>query len=178
MKKPPTYIFNRDGITGPVPDPPKKSWSERQVAHLSRFELAKEFGRRVVADPALSELYRLRLKQWKKKKSRNVGVYQMAIRDFMHPPSIPDIRFDRSVQGPVGVKIEAVAHTNITSVWVKVVLPDGRILEEGEASKPGPGIYYHYCLRYPSLLKPGVTCRVSVRDIPGNVTEKEVAFSL
>ncbi len=148
------------------------------MAHFSRFELAKEYGRKVISDPALSELYRSRLKRWKKKKSKHVGVYQMAIMDFMHPPSILDIRIDRSMQGAVEVQIKANAYTNVTAVEVQVVSPGGVILEEGKASQPYPCIYYQYHIQDPSLLKPGVTCKVTVRDIPGNIAEKEVAFSL
>ena len=102
----------------------------------------------------------------------------MAILDFMHPPTIHDIRFEKSIQGPVRVIIEAVANTSITAVSVKVVAPGGMILEQGEASKPLPYIYYQYYIHDPSLLQPGVTCRVSVCDIPGNITEKEIALSL
>jgi len=45
--------------------------SEKQQNHLSRFELAKKYGRMVCADEELSALYSVLLKPWKKKKKNS-----------------------------------------------------------------------------------------------------------
>jgi|GEM_PF-7047650 len=46
-----------DGVSGSQPGKSKRKWTENQAKHLSRFECAKEYGRRAVADPLLSAHY-------------------------------------------------------------------------------------------------------------------------
>ena len=81
--------MQHDGVIKSRPDISNRKWSEKQEKHLSRFKCAKAYGRQVVADPQKAAFYAGHLKRWKKRRSkRNIGIYQLAIMDFMHSPKI------------------------------------------------------------------------------------------
>ncbi len=152
---------------------PAERYSEKRKQHLSRFEYAKEYGRQVFADPGKSALYAPYLKTWKRKR-KHIGIYQLAIRDYMHAPSIEEVTFsDRRRGGPEMVFIRAYNEFQAPHVAVSIVAPDGEILEEGEAD--GHQFHIHYSYRFidRSLLKPGNTLRISAWDLPGNIAVKE-----
>ena len=152
---------------------PAELYSEKRKQHLTRFEYAKEYGRQVFADPGKSALYVPYLKTWKRK-CKHIGIYQLAIRDYMHAPSIEEVTFsDGRRGGPEMVLIRAYNEFHASRVAVSIVAPDGEILEEGEADDHLHHIHYSYRFNDRSLLKPGNTLRISVWDLPGNITIKE-----
>ncbi len=168
-------VMQDDGVIRSIPDLSETIRSEKQKQHLLRFERAKEYGRQTVADPQQSAGYAVYLKRWKKKK-KNIGIYQLAIMDFMNPPSIREAGPDSKIGGAGNaVIISARDCFRMPRVSVTLVAPDGRILEEGETGDPDYCGQYKYVIKESSLLKPGTICRVRATDIPGNVTEKEFA---
>lgn len=160
--------LQRNGIVRSRPDVSQRRWSKRQLEHLQRIEEAKAYAREVKDDPALSEPYLRVMKKWKKKLGDNIGVYQLAIRDFMQPPSVSGIRFEydsRSAVDKVLVRVWDDFH--IASVAVAILDEDGMITEEGPAGYV-PVTGYIYLLKRPSLLTVNHTVRVIVTDRPGN----------
>jgi hypothetical protein len=166
-------IMQHDGVFRSLPDTSKRSWSEKQVQHLSRFELAKDYGRQVVGDPLKTEHYAVFLKRWRRK-LRNTGIYQLAIMDFMSLPEIEDVMLDRHSGGTRNVvRIYARDRFSISGVEVSLVGPGGVRLAGGEAAFNLLHGFYDYIITDLMLIQTGVICRVCARDIPGNITEKE-----
>ena len=166
--------MQRDGVIRSLPAGKRKVWSKKQKNHLSRFELAKQYGRQVLADPCLTAHYAVYKKRWKRK-LKNTGVWQLAIRDFMNPPGIWGVDLVRPGLNNAGmICIHAHDKFEIKGVRATLLAPGGNLLAEGEAILVLSLGRYVYEIQDPLLMKPGVTCRVRVWDVPGNVTEKEV----
>jgi len=85
------------------PDITNRIWSENQVLHLSRFQCAKEYGRMAVADAAMSAFYQENLSRFKRNRRAFIGVYQLAIMDFMNPPVIRNVRLNNTSSSIPGV---------------------------------------------------------------------------
>jgi hypothetical protein len=168
--------LQQDGVIRSLPEKSPKNWSKKQVEHLTRFEQAKEYGRRAVADPMLSEHYAAFRKRWRRK-LKNTGVYQLAIRDFMHTPEIHEASFEQTGENAGGlIRITAMDKFRISRVGVSLLSPGGVLLEEGMASSGTEHVFFKYVILDPALMKPGTTCMVRAWDIPGNVTEKKFSF--
>ena len=93
--------------------------------------------------------------------------------DLMHPPSVNRIKLDKQTGIPIRLVVEAFDIFQVAGVSVALCSPSGEILEQGDACQLFPWIGFHYTVHDPSLLRPGVICRVTARDLPGNITEKE-----
>jgi hypothetical protein len=154
----------------------KRVLSDKQKKHLSRFELAKAYGRRVVADPALIEHYTFFLKRWKMKR-KNTGIYQLAIMDFMNPPKVEEVDLD-SWDGIYVITIAVTHCFQPSGVTVSLVAPDGSILEKGAACYVPAHDHYEYAICNSSLVRTETICRVTAKDVPGNVTEYDSLLGL
>jgi hypothetical protein len=180
-----TFTFNgkldkrnlqRSTGIGPVPDVTKKIRSEKQRDHLSRFQQAKEYGRKVVADPVRTAHYAVYRKKWKYK-LQHTGIYQLAIMDFMNPPSIHEAMVTQESGGSGKIILVNVwEKLEISHVVVNMIAPEGDILESGEIYKQNMLGFHVYPINNVASLKPGVICRIRVFDFPGNVTEKDYQF--
>ena len=77
-------LLHKNGIMRTIPDMSKRILSDKQKAHLTRFEQAKTFARQVLSDPVQSARYGEMLAVLKKRSGiRNIGIYQLAIREYM-----------------------------------------------------------------------------------------------
>ena len=158
-----------DGILRSRPNMTDRILSEKQKQHLSRFELAKEYARQVVADAEKSANYVRYLKKWKKNKKKNIGIYQLAISDFTHPPKIHNINCDKYNM----VNILARGEFGLVGATLSLVAPDGAILEEGNAIDDSRYRFLQYIVKDPSLLRQGVLFRARVWGMPGVISEKD-----
>ncbi len=163
-------VILSDGHLRTRPDVSKRVWSERQREHLSRFEQAKAYARTVMADPALHAKYAA-----KAARSHGLGVWQLAIADFFHPPRILSVMPDPNC-GEQGsrVVIRAVDDFQVAGAEVTIGSDTG-LLEQGAAAvDPATGSWV-YTLA--GDLPRGVDIRitVTVADLPGNRTEKTVS---
>ena len=163
-------------MSGSQPGKSKRKWTENQAKHLSRFECAKEYGRRAVADPVLSAHYAVYRTRWKRK-LKHTGIYQLAIMDFMRLPEICKASLERSgrMAGSL-ISITAMDQFEISRVEVSLLAPDGIVLEEGMAGPAPNHVNYAYVILNSGSMKPGTLCVVRVWDFPGNVAEKEFRF--
>jgi hypothetical protein len=153
--------------------PSKRLRSVKQSNHLSKFEQAKEYGRKVVADPTRTAFYAVFKKRWKRK-FKHVGIYQLAIMDFMSAPSIHEIRVDSNITGGItSILVRAYDKFNVSGVGLSLIAPDGQVLESCETLPMNISGNYVCEITRASSVMPGVICQVCVRDIPGNITEKE-----
>jgi hypothetical protein len=135
--------------------------------------LAKEYARQVVADTEKSAHYAKYLKRWKKKK-KNLGVYQLAIMDFMHPLEIHSVeRSNWSHGNPNAIIILTIDQFGTKGVTVHLIARDGSILEEGEAKQPLYSVYYEYVIKDPLLINQAGIIRVRSWGMPGIAAEKD-----
>ncbi|MCK9424052.1 MAG: hypothetical protein M0Q38_15815 [Bacteroidales bacterium] len=170
--------FQDDGVMRSLPDTSNRKWSPLQVKHLTRIEQCKEYGRYAVADAKLTEYYTPLLIKWKKKiKNKRVGVYQIAICDFYHPPEIDEVKLS-SEGNPSAyfISIHASDNFRVEDVSVSIFSPAGKLLDEGAAPLSKYGTTYEYCIQNPDWLNPETIARIRVSDIPGNITEKDFCF--
>jgi len=125
-----------DGVIRSLPDMSNRIFSEKQKGHLSRFQQAKEYGRQVVADAQKWAIYKEPLKRWKKKKGKkHMGVYQLAIMDYMHFPEIISVQLNNCPGGADWmIRIEALDIIRVAGVAVSIVSFEGEIMEEGLAN--------------------------------------------
>jgi hypothetical protein len=162
-------VMQSDGIMRSRPDTSNRVWSEKQEGHLSKFEQAKEYARKVKADPVLSAPYLDPLRIWKRKK-KNMGLYQLAIKDFLKPPEITGLRVQTS--RPLEFRIHANGLVSIVQLKVRLLSPQGDILEEGDAETVlGNGVY-SYLVADPSLVPRGTVVHITAWDLPGHFSEK------
>ena len=77
-------LLQKNGVMRTIPDMSKRILSDKQKAHLTRFEQAKAYARQVLSDPVQSARYGEMLAALKKRSgNQNIGIYQLAIRDYM-----------------------------------------------------------------------------------------------
>jgi len=171
--------FQKNGVIRKLPDRSNFKWTPLQTKHHEHFESAKEYARHVVADAEKTAYYTPLLKKWKKwRRLQNVGIYQLAICDFSHPPEIVRVEF-KGRPGKPESRIEVFAHDNfqVTRVHVSLFMPDGSPSEEGEAIAPTLEITYDYPIQHPDQFKQGSLACIRVWDVPGHITEKYFQFS-
>jgi len=172
--------FQKNGVIRKLPDRSNFKWTPLQAKHHEHFESAKEYARHVVADAEKTAYYTPLLKKWKKwRRLQNVGIYQLAICDFSHPPEILRVEF-KGRPGKPESRISVFAHDNfqVSGVHVSLFMPDGTWIEEGEGIVPALGYTYDYAIQHPDQFKPGSLVHIRVWDVPGNITEKYFQFSV
>ena len=77
-------LLHKNGVMRTIPDMSKRILSDKQKAHITRFEQAKTYARQVLSDPIKTARYSDMLAALKKRSGiRNIGIYQLAIRDYM-----------------------------------------------------------------------------------------------
>jgi hypothetical protein len=171
-------VFQHNGIIRSQPDTSKRQWSPAQSQHLEKFSLAKAYGRFAVVDKETSDYYTPLLKRWKKKiRSQNVGVYQIAICDFLHPPRLDTAELIiETGTSEYSIKIHASDIFKVKGVSVCIFTTEGEILEEGIASLYHFNIFWSYSIQDPVHIIPESIVEISIGDVPGNMTKKYFRF--
>ena len=166
-------VFQADGVIRSRPDVSNRKWSKKQKQHLTLFDSAKGWGRKACSDPELSALYRPALEKVRRK-NKYLGIYQLAIMDFLNPPEIKSIAIEkRSATAGTVIRVNVFDKVLITEVQVCLVSSKGKTLEAGDSEPVYPNLLYSYSVADPSRLSPGTIIRVRVGDLPGNVTQKD-----
>ncbi len=170
--------FQKNSVMRKLPDTSNRTWSPLQVRHHEHFENAKEYGRHVVADAQKSAYYKALLPKWKKKRRiSNVGVYQIAVCDFSHPPVIKKVELMRAWDTSLfSILIYPLDNFKVEGVFVSILTSDGKLIEEGGAVMHKYMNQYEYGIKYQDRLIPGNISRIRVWDVPGNITEKYFSF--
>jgi len=76
-----SLVFQENGLVRTLPDTSKLKWSEAQKQHRRQFEYAREFARRVIANPELKAIYEA-------KATKGIGAYQVAISAYLRYPEV------------------------------------------------------------------------------------------
>ncbi len=171
-------VVQRNGVVRTKPKPAKRKPSQKQEEHHHRFVLAREYAREVVADPGRSEPYKAILVRLKRKRKLNIGVYQLAIRDYMNPPVVFGALLDHDGgDSRYTVVVETNDIYGIARVEVTFSAPGGQRRETGEAEVMLYGLTYRYVIRDISLVLPGTKCSIRAFGIPGSAMEKDFVCS-
>ena len=167
-------VIQSNGIVRSLPDISGRIWSSRQQMHLTRIEEAKNYARGVLTDPEKKAEYEQTLPKWKKKMDHpNIGVYQLAIRDYYHPPNIRRIKYKQPVSGTKGsIEVDADDEFCISAVAVEILSTKGNVIESGSAVWSDLHDIFTYPVQKAHLLKPGCAIKVTVTDRPGNITSQ------
>ena len=172
--------FQKNGVFRSLPDTSNRIWSPLQVKHHQHFANAREYGRRAVADVRLTAHYASLLPNWKRKiRNKNVGVYQIAICDFSHPPFICEVKLTRSHNPPVFcLSVFAGDMFKVEGAFISIFTPDGEFIEEGNAFRPDCELKFQYAIKNSGILNNGTVVRIRIWDVPGNITEKDFSCIL
>jgi len=158
-------------ILAKAPDMSRQILSPAQKTHLNKFQLAKEYARKQTADPEAKAAYQRRA-------CGNKAAYHVAIGDYMNSPKIEEI--DASAyHGRVGdiLKIRATDDFQVTRVQVRILEPNGSLIEDGEATLHANVTNWIYTVKVASGCIVGQRIQVAVKDRPGNVAKAEVVIA-
>jgi hypothetical protein len=146
-----------------------KTVSEGQKKQMKRFQRATVYGKSVVDDPQLKELYDAAAK-----KKKGMTAYNVAVADFLHAPDIEDIDLS-AYTGAAGDEIRILASDDfaVKSVHVSISNVDGALIEEGYAEQ-STGNLWIYVASKDNDNTAGDRIVISASDIPGNITTDEL----
>ncbi|MFZ4564467.1 MAG: hypothetical protein ACOYNU_13890 [Bacteroidales bacterium] len=152
------------------PVKPVKEPSEKQKAARRRLSMAAKYANDALLDPALREMYAA-------KSHKGLPLFRVAVNDFLRRPYVHLI--DASgYHGNPGEPISVTAGDDfkLTAVAVKITGSDGVVIESGPCVLVMPTGNYDYVATTAVSNPAGVTITASVRDIPGNLTERSITL--
>lgn len=152
------------------PRKPSGTPSEAQKAHRQRFQQAVIYGKEVQLDPAKKELY-------KPSTSAGVSVYNVAVADFMQAPDIAEIDVS-DYSGKIGDIITITVEDDfmVSGVTVTITNSDGTEVESGNAQPSAAGHKWTYTATANNENLSGDKIVIRAYDMPGNVSEEEIAL--
>jgi len=153
---------------GPSSKPP----TEAQQETNERFITASLFAQDAMKDPATKALYQ-------KAAKGGQTAYNVALRDAMSPPTIDEVDIS-DYKGTVGDLIAIKARDVIIPQSVKVAIfsQAGAVLEEGDAViNTKDRRFWIYTVTAANAALTGTRVVVTVKDLPGNKTEKTSTIS-
>jgi len=165
-------VLTSDGHLRSRPDVSRRTWSAKQIHHLTKVEAAKNYARAVLRDPEKSAFY-----SPKAEKKKGLGIWHLAISDYYHSPEIHRISFP-GFTGKTGDKIlvEASDNFKVCSVNISIILQNGLALEQGFAGEGTNSFVWVYALKNSLIPADGLEVRVVVMDLPGNITTQTVQW--
>ena len=140
--------------------------SEKQLNVRERFIEAVIYAKAVVNDEAKKAIYQL-------KANASQSAYNLALSDFCKAPQIKRVAIDE-YQGRPGDKIliRATDDFMVNAVQVRIIGADNAEIETGQAVLSDNGLDWVYTAKV--LSSDAVSVFVSVFDLPGNTTAREV----
>ena len=171
--KPDNHLLNSDDIIHRRPDFSYRIFSPAQVAHLSRWEQAKAYGRMAISDPELNDYYSI-----KAQSKKGLGAWHLAIHDYFRLPSIHSIRLcDYTGRHGDSLEIFVFNHLKIREVRVAIISKEDKTVEEGPAAEVDTGLRWIYQVVHDFLPVPGTRISIRAVSLPGHVSDKEFIFT-
>ena len=161
-----------NGVTIAAQAPKQKAkFTEKQENQNKRFSEASTYAKNALLDPTLKAFYEAEDKKKKGVSSRNV-----AMSDYLKPPTIQSIDASAYTGRESGEKIIIVADDKfkINSLKVRITSSDESTIEEGTASLAQGKWVYQTTATNASLTGDKIT--VIATDRPGNITTKEITL--
>jgi hypothetical protein len=153
-----------------VPKQSTKEPTAGQVAHQQKFQLAIIYGKSAIANPATKAEYEAEAEI-------DESAFNVAVADMLQAPEIDSIDLS-GYTGKVGEKIVIIATDDfkVTSVTVNISNADGTLVEEGAAVLGNSGVDWVYTTTAVNASLAGDKITVEASDLPGNVSDKQVAL--
>ncbi|MBK8905711.1 MAG: hypothetical protein IPM53_31300 [Anaerolineaceae bacterium] len=149
--------------------PGQKEATPAQIATRERFRAGAQYGKLVMADPALKALYATAAKAKKK------PVFSVMVADYLHAPSVTAVALD-GYTGAADETITVNAYDDFEVMAVTVTLANegGAVLESGAAVVENGRWTYTTT----TAVTPGTTVTVTATavDRPGNSGSAEVTM--
>lgn len=145
---------------------PPEVFSDKQVAHQTRFSDASAYARSVQKDPALSEPYLASAK------AKGLSPYQMALGDFMKAPEIAGIDLSGFNGKAGGVVTVSATEWKVVDVQVRILSLEGAVQEEGAAALEGGSGTWLYKARTNVPSGQTVIVEATAKDRPGHTAQK------
>jgi hypothetical protein len=162
-----TYVplHGQQIIRRAITEPVKRSAGQKR--QQDQIKLAAEFWRKLLEDPAKKAFY------FGLPHVPGMGAYQLAVRDFCHPPVVEEIDASGCLGG-VGdpIWVRATDDTAVVEVLVQVHDMTGVILEEGLALLERPQGRWGYRLKNRLTAGQTVSISVAAKDQPGHSASK------
>ena len=150
----------------------RKDPTENQVEHRKRFSKALRYAARATREGSPKREAYVDAAEREGRQPKNV-----AVSDWFHPPEIEDVDFSE-YHGRAGDKIVIclVNEARVHSVRLTISEPDGNTIERGHAVRTAKLEWTYTATE--DLPGDDATFTISVRDLPGNVTEESMAENL
>lgn len=166
------FVLTPDNIRT-RPDFSKRILSQDQKNHLSRFELAKTYGRMVIRNEALNSYY-----GEKARKLKGKGAWHLAIEHYFMEPDLWGVNF-WAFNKRAGDCIRIIENNKykLGEIEVTLVNAAGDLIEKGSASVvPGTGDWEY---RIQHDIEPGATITFIFRivSLPGHMIEKTMTVT-
>ncbi len=154
-------IYERNGqiIMAKKRGPSKKKPTTKQLEARYKMKVAAAYAKQILDDPELKAYY-------KSKTGPGQNAYNMAIKDAYKSPEVQNIRFEDTT-----VVVTAKDEFRVAAVEVLVFDAAGTAIERGNAVLGRNGVDWYYKA---ASLPAGGMVKVSVVDLPGNETIREV----
>lgn len=170
-------VFRQVGgrtIVSTRPEPQSEdSLTERQLAQRRDFKRAVAYARAKLLIPEEKQAYKEIAA-----KHALVSAFAAAVGDYLKAPEIMDID-TTAYAGNVGdfILIEAQDNFKVNLLTVTITLPDGTVLESGQATLPDGEVDFQYVATLENEFLEGSTITAEAKDKPGNVVTfiKEIA---
>jgi hypothetical protein len=117
------------------PDFSDNEITEDQAAHRERFRQAVAYGRSVMANEDMREIYNQAAER------KGIPVFALTVADFFNAPSINEVNLS-AYNGKIGdmIKVSALDDVNVMSVHVALVnSQDNALIESGDAVETAAG---------------------------------------
>src|SRR5215216_4709144 len=139
--------------------------SAAQVAHHKRFQEATDFGKSVLADPAVRPLYEQAADE------RELPIMAVCVSDYFNAPSVTVLE-PMDYTGKAGDPLTITTHDDFGVVRVNVQISDddqGTLIESGQAVETAPGSgKWVYSATTPVTPGMMVQFQATAFDRPGN----------
>jgi len=168
-----SHVYQKNNVVRSRPDTSRREWSENQKAHLERMDKAKKWGLEVTRSAELTAYYTPLLDSWIARTGKNtVGVYQMAIKDYMNPPTIVHEKFSQDENGDILFTFNAYDEFRIVKVMITLMNQENEIVAEMEPRLNDLDLCYEYRFHL-NPANTGWKLILRVFDFPGNITTRE-----
>lgn len=153
------------------PDMSNVVYSENQLAHRQRFKQAAAFGKAVMADANVRELYEAAAK------SKNMPVFALTVADYFNAPTV-DVLDLSGYNGQIDdiIKVSASDDFGVQKVHVSITDENGALIESGYAMETaeGAGLWVYVVT---ASVEVNVNVKVVATDRPGGTAVKTVTKS-
>jgi hypothetical protein len=145
--------------------------TERLKSVRKNFASCIAYAKTAIKNPAIKALYQAAAKGGQ-------TAFNVATSDALNPPKLNNIFIDNYHGNPgESITILATDDFKVASVLLSIHLPNGELLEQGEASLPADSAEWIYMSAQPNPAPAGSTITAVATDLPGNTASLDITLS-